>query len=34
VAPNGINLVTIPAFADISIDGEDRTAIRFIVTPR
>lgn len=34
VAPNGINLVTIPAFADINIDGEERTAIRFIVIPR
>ena len=34
VAPNGINLVTIPAFAEILIDGEERTAIRFIVEPR
>jgi len=34
VAPNGINLITIPAFAEISIDGEERTAIRFIVEPR
>ena len=34
VAPNGINLVTIPAFAEIEIDGEERTAIRFIVEPR
>ena len=34
VAPNGINLVTIPAFAEIVIDGEERTAIRFIVEPR
>ena len=34
VAPNGINLVTIPAFAEINIDGEERTAIRFIVEPR
>ena len=34
VAPNGIDLVTIPAFAEISIDGEERTAIRFIVEPR
>ena len=34
VAPNGIDLVTVPAFAEISIDGEERTAIKFIVEPR
>ncbi|HXL04410.1 MAG: stage V sporulation protein S [Firmicutes bacterium] len=34
VAPNGIDLVAIPAFAEISIDGEERTAIKFIVEPR
>jgi stage V sporulation protein S len=34
VAPNGIDLICIPAFAEISIDGEERTAIRFIVEPR
>jgi len=34
VAPNGINLIVIPAFSEISIDGEERTAIRFIVEPR
>ncbi len=34
VAPNGINLICIPAFAEIQIDGEERTAIRFIVEPR
>ena len=34
VAPNGIDLVAIPAFAEITIDGEERTAIRFIVEPR
>lgn len=34
VAPNGIDLVSIPAFAEISIDGEERTAIRFIIEPR
>jgi len=34
VAPNGINLIAIPAFAEIMIDGEERTAIRFIVEPR
>lgn len=34
VAPSGVDLVCIPAFADIQIDGEERTAIRFIVEPR
>ncbi|MBO2519415.1 MULTISPECIES: stage V sporulation protein S [Limnochorda] len=34
VAPNGIDLICIPAFAEIEIDGEERTAIRFIVEPR
>ena len=34
VAPNGINLITIPAFAEIMIDNEERTAIKFIVEPR
>lgn len=34
VAPNGIDLVCIPAFAEIEIEGEERTAIRFIVEPR
>lgn len=31
VAPSGKNLVCIPAFTDIVIDGEDRTAIKLIV---
>ncbi|HWI51170.1 MAG TPA: stage V sporulation protein S [Symbiobacteriaceae bacterium] len=34
VAPNGIDLVTVPAFAEIMIENEERTAIRFIVEPR
>lgn len=34
VAPNGIDLVAIPAFAEVLIDGMARTAIRFIVQPR
>lgn len=34
VAPNGIDLVVVPAFSEVSIDGEDRTAIKFIVEPR
>ncbi|MGM9974082.1 MAG: stage V sporulation protein S [Clostridiaceae bacterium] len=34
VAPNGIDLVVIPAFSEIVIEGEERTAIKFIVEPR
>jgi len=34
VAPSGIDLICIPAFSDIQIDGEERTAIRLIVEPR
>ena len=31
VAPTGKNLVCTPAFSDITIDGEERTAIKLIV---
>ena len=31
VAPNGIDIITIPAFSEITINGEEKTAIRFIV---
>lgn len=31
VAPSGINLVCIPAFVDINIDGDERTAIKLII---
>lgn len=34
LAPGGINLVTIPSFAEIEIDGQERTAIHFSVQPR
>ncbi len=34
VAPNGIDLVTVPAFTKVMIDGEERTAIKFLVTTR
>ncbi len=34
VAPNGIDLIMIPAFSEIVIDSEGRTAIKFIVEPR
>jgi stage V sporulation protein S len=34
VAPNGIDLVAIPAFTKVEIDGEERTAIKFLVEAR
>lgn len=34
VAPNGIDLVAIPAFTKVQIEGEERTAIRFLVEAR
>lgn len=34
LSPVGIEIVCVPAFADILIDGEKRTAIRFSVFPR
>ena len=34
VAPQGIDLIVIPAFIDIEVDGEERTAIKLIVQPR
>lgn len=34
VAPGGMDLICIPAFIDISIDGEERTAIKLIIEPR
>ena len=34
VAPAGINLVCIPAFVNIQINGEERTAIKLLVGPR
>lgn len=34
VAPGGMDLVCIPAFIDIAIEGEERTAIKLIVEPR
>lgn len=34
VAPSGLDLICIPAFVDIEIDGEKRTAIKLIVEPR
>ena len=34
VAPSGIDIVCIPAFTDIEIDGDKRTAIKLIVEPK
>ena len=34
VAPGGIDLVCVPAFTDMQIEGEERTAIKLIVEPR
>lgn len=34
VAPGGMDLICIPAFIDVQIDGEERTAIKLIVEPR
>jgi len=31
LAPSGKNIVCIPAFTDIAIDGEERTAIKLII---
>lgn len=34
VAPSGMDLICIPAFIEIAIEGEERTAIKLIVEPR
>ncbi|MCL2753270.1 MAG: stage V sporulation protein S, partial [Defluviitaleaceae bacterium] len=34
VAPNGIDLVSVPAFDQIEIGGESRTSIKFLVERR
>ena len=34
VAPSGRDIVCVPAFTDIEIEGEERTAIKLIVQPR
>ena len=34
VAPSGMDLVCAPAFADITIAGEDRTAMKLLVEKR
>lgn len=34
VAPSGFDLICIPAFADIQIGGQEKTAIRLLIEPR
>ena len=34
LAPTGVELVCIPAFVNVVIDGEDRTAVKLIVEAR
>lgn len=34
VAPSGLDLICVPAFADIHINGEERTAIRLLIEQR
>lgn len=34
LAPVGFHIVCVPAFVDIAIDGEKKTALKFIVQPR
>lgn len=34
VAPGGLEIVCVPSFIDISIDGEERTGIRLLVEVR
>jgi len=34
VAPNGFDLTAVPAFSEVDIEGEMRTAIRFVVQQR
>lgn len=34
VAPSGVDLICVPAFTDILVEGEERTAIKLMVEPR
>lgn len=34
LASSGVDLVAMPTFVDVEIDGEQRTALRFSITPR
>ena len=34
VAPTGVDLVCVPAFAEVQVEGEDRTGIKIVVESR
>jgi stage V sporulation protein S len=34
LTPSGVDLVCVPSFSDIEIEGAERTAIRLLVQPR
>jgi len=34
VAPNGIDLVCVPAFSQLDVDGQEKTCIKFVVDKR
>jgi stage V sporulation protein S len=34
LALDGIDVVCVPAFTEVSIDGQERTAVRMVVEPR
>lgn len=34
IAPSGLDLIAVPSFVDVNIDGEEKTAIRIEVRPR
>ena len=34
VTPNGIDLVCVPAFSQLEVDGKEKTSIKFIVEKR
>ena len=34
VAPNGIELICVPAFSQLDVDGETKTSIKFCVEQR
>ena len=34
VAPNGIDLVCIPSFSQLEVDGQEKTSIKFLVEQR
>ena len=34
VAPSGVDLVCVPAFAEVQVEGEERTGIKLIIESR